>query len=76
MQSYSLARTRTRSRMLSLRLGGKVVQSQNPQKLTPTQPESNTKVVYIKKDVSPASRSFQVGALLSQQNTYKKSNNY
>ena len=49
MQSYSLARTRTRSRMLRLRLGCKVVQRQSPQKSTPTQPESNTKVVYMKK---------------------------
>ena len=73
---YIHATTRPQSRMLSLCLGGMVIQSQIPAKFIPTRPDSNMKGVNIKKGVSHAPCSFQASALLSQQTRFKKSNHF
>ena len=49
MPSFSHAMAQPRSRMLSLHLGGMIIQSQIPMNFIPTQPELNMKLVYIKK---------------------------
>ena len=45
---------------------GMIIQSQIPTKFTPTQLESNMKIINIKNRVSRAPCSFQAGVLLSQ----------
>ena len=65
--SLSHARAQQWSTMLSLGLGGIVVQSQIPTKFIPIQPKSVIKSVNKEKQFSCAPYSFQAGALLSQQ---------
>ena len=50
MPSFNHARAWPQSRMLSLLLGGMIVHCRSPKKLIPTRPESNVKIVNIKKE--------------------------
>ena len=73
---------RPRSRMLSLRLGSMVIHSQIPMKFIPTLPESNMKMINVKKKIIKK-REFHVYyavfrhvPCLVNKSSFKKSNNF
>ena len=76
MPSFSYARAQTWTGMLSLHLGGMVIQSLIPTKFTPAQPESNMKSVYIKKEFHVYHAVFRQVPCLVSKNSFTKSNNF
>ena len=77
MPSFSHAMAQPRSRMLSLHLGGMIIQSQIPMNFIPTQPELNMKLVYIKKkEFRMHLAVFRQLSCLFSKNSFKKSNSF
>ena len=68
------ARARPLSRMLSLRLGGMITPRQISTKFIPTQPESVTESVNIKKEIHVYHAVFRQVPCLDSNNSFKKSN--